>query len=81
MYAAKAQIDSALTEIMPELQGLAHNQKDIAQNVGIFIEALDDLKFSTNNCVNDMELQRKEMYAVSKKMIQLRDGVKSQNDS
>ena len=72
IYAAKAQIDAALTEIMPDMQ----QNTRVGRFVGIFMEALDDLKYATKNCINEMEKYRKDMYTVCKKMILLRDGIR-----
>ena len=72
LYAAKASIDSALTEIMPEMQ----QQTRVAQFVELLNEALDDLRFAAKNCVNELEGYRKDMYSVCKKMLLLRDGIR-----
>lgn len=71
IYAAKALIDSALSEIMPTLL----LQTKIAMSVKNFMEAVDDLKVATKKCVTDMEQQRKQMYQVAKKMVKLREGL------
>jgi hypothetical protein len=55
IYAAKALIDSALSEIMPNLL----MQPKIAASVKKFMEAVDDLKVATKKCATDMEDQRK----------------------
>ena len=55
IYAAKAQIDSALSEMMPKLL----LQTKIATSVKTFMEAVDDLRVATKKCVTEMEEQRK----------------------
>jgi hypothetical protein len=74
IYAAKAQIDSALSEIMPTLL----LQIKIATSVKKFMEAVDDLRVATKKCVTEMEEQRKQMYQVAKNMVKLRDGLVKQ---
>ena len=55
IYAAKAQIDSALSEMMPKLL----LQTKIAKSVKTFMEAVDDLRVATKKFVTEMEEQRK----------------------
>ena len=57
---------------MPQIQ----QHTNISDQVVEFMEGLDDLRFATKNCVNQMEAQRKDMYNVCKKMIMLRDGIR-----
>ena len=51
IYAAKAQIDQTLSEIMPTLI----NEKKLAKQVNLFMEAIDDLRMASKKCISDME--------------------------
>ena len=73
IYAAKAQIDQTLSEIMPSL----NMEKKIAKSVKLFMEAIDYLRMASKKCISDMEEQRKGMYQVAKKMLMLRDSLKN----
>ena len=61
IYSAKAQIDMALSEIMPQMK----IQSRVAHYVKILFESLDQLKVATKKCVDNMEEQRKDMYKVA----------------
>ena len=51
IYAAKAIIDSVLSEIIPNVQ----NYKNLSKFVEQLMNALDDLKYATKKCVTEME--------------------------
>jgi|TARA_B110001450_G_C17408030_1_gene394548 hypothetical protein len=51
IYGAKASIDSALSQIVPNVK----NYQRLSKYVEQLTEALDDLKVSTKKCVNQME--------------------------
>ena len=75
IYAAKATIESALNQVVPNIK---HQMLD--NSVSQLIDAIDDLKLSTKKCVDEMEEQRRSMYKAAKIMIMLRDGIKQQHD-
>ena len=52
------------------------NYKNLAKYVETLIDALDDLKMASKKCVQELEVQRRNMYAAAKKMIMLRDGIR-----
>lgn len=51
IYSAKAEIDSSLSHIVPNVQEI----DKIAKHVKHLMNAMDDLKVATKNCVFDME--------------------------
>ena len=65
IYGAKALIDSALSQIIPNVK----NYQKISRHVEQLLDAMDDLKVAAKKCVFEMEEQRRSMYTAAKKMI------------
>lgn len=74
IYHAKQQIDTALTNIIPNVK----NYQSLAQYIELLLDSLDDLKMASKRCVEEMEEQRKSMYNTAKKMIMLKEAIKEQ---
>ena len=69
IYAARAQIDAGMSEIIPNI----HVYKRLAGHIQGVFEALDMHKVATKRCIDSLETHRKDMYRVTKRVMQLKD--------
>ena len=73
IYAARAQIDSTLSKLMPHF---SPQNKHVRRQVERLVEALDDMKVAIKRCTTEMETQRQSMYRAAKQMVMLRDDIR-----
>lgn len=69
IFSAKEAIDKGMSEIIPNI----HVYKRLAGHINVVFEGLDQLRVATKRCVQILEDTRKDMYKVTKKVMELKD--------
>lgn len=77
IYAARAQIDAGMSEIIPNI----HVYKRLASHIQSVFEALDMHRVATKRCIDNLEANRKDMYRVTKRIMQLKDELQEKSES
>ena len=66
-----------MSEIIPNI----HVYKRLAGHIQSVFEALDMHRVATKRCIDNLEANRKDMYRVTKRIMQLKDEMQEKNDS
>ena len=71
IFAARETIDKGMSAIIPDI----HVYKRLAGHINAVFEGLDQLRVATKRCVTILEDTRKDMYKVTKKVMEIKEKV------